>query len=88
VVEGRFIAEHRRKNAPPAAEEVSSGPSPRPRRVPAPPVAALADVPTDAAPTDAAPAEPAPVEPDHVDAAVAAPAETELAEVATGATEV
>jgi len=38
VVEGRFIAEHRRANAPaPAAEEAPSGPSPRPRRVPAPP---------------------------------------------------
>ena len=29
VVEGRFIAEFRRKNAPPPAEEVNSGPSPR-----------------------------------------------------------
>src|SRR5271168_3757548 len=38
VVEGRFIAEHRRRNAPPpAAEEAPSGPSPRARRVPAPP---------------------------------------------------
>ena len=39
VVEGRFIAEYRRKNAPPAAEEASSGPSPRQRRIPAPPPA-------------------------------------------------
>ena len=37
VVEGRFIADFRRKNAPPPAEEVSSGPSPRTRRPPPPP---------------------------------------------------
>ena len=37
VVEGRFIADFRRKNAPPPTEEASSGPSPRPRRPPAPP---------------------------------------------------
>ena len=30
VVEGRFIAEHRRKNAPPPAEEASTGPRPAP----------------------------------------------------------
>jgi small subunit ribosomal protein S2 len=41
VVEGRFIAAHRKKMAPaPAAEEVASGPSPRPRRVPPKPTAA------------------------------------------------
>ena len=33
VVEGRFIADHRRKNAPPPADETAS-PSPRPRRAP------------------------------------------------------
>src|SRR5665213_1358973 len=48
VVEGRFIAEHRRKMAPPApAEEANTGPSPRARRVPAPPkpeAAPVADV--------------------------------------------
>jgi small subunit ribosomal protein S2 len=33
VVEGRFIADHRRKMAPPAPEE-SATPSPRPRRAP------------------------------------------------------
>jgi hypothetical protein len=32
-VEGRFIADHRRKMAPPAPEE-SATPSPRPRRAP------------------------------------------------------
>jgi small subunit ribosomal protein S2 len=78
VVEGRFIAEHRRRNAPPAPEEVSSGPSPRARRVPAPP----------AAPTvDAASAEvPVAVAPD-IGASHDAPADGELAEVATGAAE-
>jgi small subunit ribosomal protein S2 len=39
VVEGRFIAEHRKKMAPPVAEEPASGPSPRPRRVPPAPKA-------------------------------------------------
>jgi small subunit ribosomal protein S2 len=43
VTEGRFIAEHRRKNAPAVeAPEAPSGPSPRARRVPAPPKAAAA----------------------------------------------
>ena len=51
VVEGRFIADFRRKNAPPPAEEASSGPSPRPRRPPAPPA------PTPAEPEAAVPAE-------------------------------
>jgi small subunit ribosomal protein S2 len=32
VVEGRFIAEHRKKMAPAPVEEAPSGPSPRPRR--------------------------------------------------------
>src|ERR1700684_1043043 len=42
VVEGRFIAEHRRRNAPPApAEEGPTGPSPRSRRIPSPPAAAV-----------------------------------------------
>ena len=36
VVEGRFIAKHRRQMAPPAAEEASA-PTPRPRRAQPPP---------------------------------------------------
>ena len=32
VVEGRFIAEHRRKLAPPAAEDSGPSSAPRPRR--------------------------------------------------------
>jgi small subunit ribosomal protein S2 len=61
VVEGRFIAEHRRKMAPPAPPEEASSPSPRPRRAPAPAPAAAPAAPT-AAPA-AAPAPPAaPVE--------------------------
>jgi small subunit ribosomal protein S2 len=68
VVEGRFIAEHRRKTAPPPAEEAPSGPSPRARRVPAPPPPPLAEAPVDAAPVDAAPE---------------VPEDTPLAEVAT-----
>jgi small subunit ribosomal protein S2 len=86
VVEGRFIAEHRRKNAPPVAEEVASGPSPRPRRVPAPPAAPPAaeapavDLPAAAPAAEAPQAEAAPIE--------APPADAELAEVATGAPEV
>jgi small subunit ribosomal protein S2 len=53
VVEGRFIAEHRRKTAPPPpAEETNSGPSPRARRVPAPPPAPAPE-PVDVAPADA-----------------------------------
>jgi hypothetical protein len=35
VAEGRFIADHRRQMAPPAAPEESASPSPRPRRAPA-----------------------------------------------------
>jgi len=83
VVEGRFIAEHRRKTAPPPAEEAPSGPSPRARRVPAPPPPSAAPAPADAAataPVDAAPA--------SAEAAPEAPApepteDTPLAEVAT-----
>jgi small subunit ribosomal protein S2 len=62
VVEGRFIAEHRKKMAPaPAAEEPASGPSPRPRRVPPKPVAAteaetVADAPAAETPAAEAPA--------------------------------
>jgi small subunit ribosomal protein S2 len=73
VVEGRFIADFRRKNAPPPPEEVSSGPSPRPRRPPVPPA------PTPAEPEAAAPAETVPAE------ATPAAGDGELAEVATGA---
>jgi small subunit ribosomal protein S2 len=93
VVEGRFIADFRRKNAPPPAEETSSGPSPRTRRPPAPPAppAAPAAETEAAAPTQAAaPAEAAPAAPAAAPAPAEAPATTapvdgELAEVATGA---
>jgi small subunit ribosomal protein S2 len=90
VVEGRFIAEHRRKNAPPAAEEVNTGPSPRARRVPAPPAAApVAEAPAEAPAAAAPPAEaPAPVTTAPEAApAEAPPIEAELAEVATGVSE-
>jgi small subunit ribosomal protein S2 len=55
VVEGRFIAEHRRQMAPPAPADdaAPSGPSPRGRRGAAPRAAAS----TDTAPAEAAPAE-------------------------------
>jgi small subunit ribosomal protein S2 len=61
VVEGRFIAEYRRKMAPPApAEEANTGPSPRARRVPAPPRTEVpAPAPEVPAP-EAAPETPAP----------------------------
>jgi small subunit ribosomal protein S2 len=76
VVEGRFIADFRRKNAPPPTEEASSGPSPRTRRPPPPPAPAPAAEPAAAA--SAAPAEPAeaaaPVAPAEA-AAPVAPAE-------------
>jgi small subunit ribosomal protein S2 len=97
VVEGRFIAEHRRKNAPPAAEETSTGPSPRARRAPVPPPPSA--VVTESAPVDTQADEPQPqvAEPEIQAAApAAAPAEetspaaleeAELAEVATGAAE-
>jgi len=88
VVEGRFIAEHRRKTAPPPAEEAPSGPSPRARRVPAPPPPSAAPAPAPA-PVDGTPAE-APVDaaPASAEAAPEAPApepteDTPLAEVAT-----
>ena len=42
VVEGRFIAEHRRKNAPPAPEESGPSSAPRPRRAQAAAAAAAA----------------------------------------------
>jgi small subunit ribosomal protein S2 len=72
VVEGRFIAEHRRKSAPPAAaEEATSGPSPRARRVPAPPAPAPAPA---AAPAEAADVPPAATDEAPVEVAVAAEA--------------
>jgi small subunit ribosomal protein S2 len=74
VVEGRFIAEHRRRNAPPASEETNTGPSPRARRVPAPPAAPAAEEPRRVEPEEA---QETPVETPAVEA--------ELAEVATGA---
>jgi small subunit ribosomal protein S2 len=81
VVEGRFIADFRRKNAPPPAEEASSGPSPRPRRPPAPPAPTPAAEPAAAAPAEtAAPAEAAPA----TATAATALVDGELAEVATG----
>jgi small subunit ribosomal protein S2 len=50
VVEGRFIAEHRRKTAPPAPEESGPSSAPRPRRAPAAaPAAAPAPAPAAAA---------------------------------------
>jgi small subunit ribosomal protein S2 len=56
VVEGRFIAEHRRKNAPPAPEETGPSSAPRPRRAQAAAAAAAAPP---AAPAVAAPPAPA-----------------------------
>jgi small subunit ribosomal protein S2 len=59
VVEGRFIAEHRRKTAPPAPEESGPSSAPRPRRAPAAaPAAAPAPAPAPA-PAAAAAAPPA-----------------------------
>ncbi len=62
VVEGRFIAEHRRKMAPPVSEDSGPSSAPRPRRAQA--AAAAAAAPTPAAPaapvTPPAPAAPAP----------------------------
>ena len=85
VVEGRFIAEHRRKTAPPPAEEAPSGPSPRARRVPAPPPPSVAPAP---APADATTGDAAPAAPASAEAAPETPApepteDTPLAEVAT-----
>src|ERR1019366_3264381 len=86
VVEGRFIAEHRRKNAPPAAEETNTGPSPRSRRVPPPPpVAPQAETPEAETPQGESPPEAG--GPSTVDDALQSPVEAELAEVATGAVE-
>jgi small subunit ribosomal protein S2 len=79
VVEGRFIAEHRRKNAPPAAEEVNTGPSPRARRVPPPP----APAPAETAPAETAPAETAPAETAPAETAPAETAQTETAQTET-----
>jgi small subunit ribosomal protein S2 len=88
VVEGRFIADFRRKNAPPPAEEASSGPSPRTRRPPPPPApAAEPAAAASAAPAEAAaPAAPAaPAEPAEAAPTTTAAVDGELAEVATGA---
>jgi small subunit ribosomal protein S2 len=68
VVEGRFIAEHRRKIAPPAPEDSGPSSAPRPRRA-AQAAAAAAAAP--AAPAPAAPAAAAPPAP--AQAATAAP---------------
>jgi len=82
VVEGRFIAEHRRKIAPPAPEDSGPSSAPRPRRA-AQAAAAAAAAP--AAPAPAAPAAAAPSAPAQAaTAAPSAPAPTapEPAEVA------
>jgi small subunit ribosomal protein S2 len=87
VVEGRFIADHRRRTAPVATEEVHTGPSPRARRVPPPP-AAPAQAPPAESPEAAAPVEaPVPAEAAAQSSVAAPPAEpeAELAEVTTGA---
>jgi small subunit ribosomal protein S2 len=85
VVEGRFIAEHRRKNAPPpAAEEAPSGPSPRARRVPAPPTPAPAPA-AEATPADAPAATAAPAE--ATEATEATAPEAALVEVASATAE-
>jgi small subunit ribosomal protein S2 len=67
VVEGRFIAEHRRKAAPPAPEDSGPSSAPRPRRAAqaaaAAPAPAAAAAPAPApAPATAAPATPEPAE--------------------------
>ena len=56
VVEGRFIAEHRRKNAPPAPEDSGPSSAPRPRRAQAAAAAAAAPPAAATAPTAPAPA--------------------------------
>jgi small subunit ribosomal protein S2 len=75
VVEGRFIAEHRRRNAPAPADDGGSS-SPRPRRQhtapPAPPAAVAASPAAVAAPAAPAPA-PAPAAPAAPAPAAAAP---------------
>jgi len=65
VVEGRFIAEHRRKIAPPVPEESGPSSAPRPRRAQAAAAAAPAPPapPAAAAPAPAAPVAPAPAAP-------------------------
>ncbi len=70
VVEGRFIAEHRRKLAPPAPEETGPSSAPRPRRAQAAAAAAAAAPVATPAAAPAAPAAPAPAAP----APAAAPA--------------
>jgi len=94
VVEGRFIAEHRRKNAPPG-EEVASGPTQRGRRVPAPPAAPSVDAPptdspaSDSPPTDSPASDSQATDSPATDSQEGdTPAGAELAEVATGAAEV
>jgi small subunit ribosomal protein S2 len=84
VVEGRFIAEHRRRNAPPpVAEEAPSGPSPRARRVPAPPTPAPAPT-AEATPADAPAATAAPAAPEATETTKP---EAALVEVATATAE-
>jgi small subunit ribosomal protein S2 len=78
VVEGRFIAEHRRKNAPPAPEESGPSSAPRPRRAAQ---AAAAAAQTPAAPAAAAPSAPSAPAAPAAAAPAAAPA-PEPAEVA------
>jgi small subunit ribosomal protein S2 len=88
VVEGRFIAEHRRKNAP-AAEEVTSGPSPRVRRVPTPPAAPTVDATVDAPASDNQASDNQATDGPAADGQESdTPAGAELADVATGAAEV
>jgi small subunit ribosomal protein S2 len=61
VVEGRFIAEHRRKNAPPVPEESGPSSAPRPRRAAQAAAAAAAPAPAASpAPSPAPAAAPAP----------------------------
>ena len=78
VVEGRFIAEHRRKAAPPAPEDSGPSSAPRPRRAAQ---AAAAAAQTPAAPAAAAPSAPSAPAAPAAAAPAAAPA-PEPAEVA------
>jgi len=87
VVEGRFIAEHRRKTAPAAAEEVNTGPSPRARRVPPPPAPAPAATPAEAAPAEAAQTETAQTETAQTETAQTETAQTETAQTETAQAE-
>ncbi|MGP0030763.1 MAG: 30S ribosomal protein S2, partial [Acidimicrobiales bacterium] len=102
VVEGRFMAEYRRKTAPPPVD-APAGPSPRSRRTPPPPPAPAAETAADAATADAATADVATTDAVSADASSAsaaggveagAPAggartepDAPLAEVATAAAE-